>query len=82
MSDSPDERRKITDRFVRRQNIQHYNQLLNSVTDDTERKRLLKLLAEERQRQKDAGDPEKAAAQIGSVTIHFDMVQINRCLFP
>jgi rubrerythrin len=44
------------DRFVRRENIKHYQELLKRVKDEAERQRLLKLLAEERQKQKDAGD--------------------------
>jgi hypothetical protein len=45
-----------TDRFVRSQNIEHYRRLLEAVTDQSERQRILKLLAEERQKQQDAGD--------------------------
>jgi hypothetical protein len=48
------------DRFVRRQNVEHYRHLLQDVTDETERRRILDLLAEERQKQKDAGDPPDA----------------------
>jgi hypothetical protein len=44
------------DRFVRRENIKHYKDLLKTVKDDAERQRILKLLAEERQKQQDAGD--------------------------
>jgi hypothetical protein len=44
------------DRFIRRHNIENYCRLLVSVTDETERQTILKLLAEERQKQKDAGD--------------------------
>jgi hypothetical protein len=44
------------DRFVRRENIKHYKELLKTVKDEGERERILKLLAEERQKQKDAGD--------------------------
>jgi hypothetical protein len=44
------------DRFIRRENVKHYRELLKTVKDETERQRLLKLLAEERQKQKDAGD--------------------------
>jgi hypothetical protein len=44
------------DRFVRRENVRHYRELLKTVNDEAERQRLLKLLAEEQQKQKDAGD--------------------------
>ena len=44
------------ERFVRRENIKHYKELLKTVKDETERQRLLKLLAEEQQKQKDADD--------------------------
>lgn len=44
------------ERFVRRENIRRYRALLARVSDETERQRLLKLLAEEEQNQKDAGD--------------------------
>jgi hypothetical protein len=44
------------DRFIRRQNVEHYRHLLETVTDEKERERILKLLEEERQKQKDAGD--------------------------
>jgi hypothetical protein len=42
------------DRFVRAQNVQRYRRLLERETED--RERLLRLLAEEEQKQKDAGD--------------------------
>jgi hypothetical protein len=57
MNDIPKEDRTSTDRFVRRQNIQHYVHLLEAVTDKAGRNTLLKLLAEERKKQKDAHDP-------------------------
>jgi hypothetical protein len=44
------------DRFVRRENVRHYRELLKAVKDEAERQRILKLLAEEQQKQKDAGD--------------------------
>ncbi len=34
-------------KFVHRENIKHYKQLLERTFDDTERQRILKLLAEE-----------------------------------
>ena len=44
------------DRFIRRENVKHYRNLLKTAKDEAERQRLLKLLAEEREKQKDAGD--------------------------
>ena len=44
------------ERFVRRENIKHYRELLKTVKDEAERQRIQKLLAEEQQKQKDAGD--------------------------
>jgi hypothetical protein len=46
------------DQFVRRQNVARYHRLLETVSDETQRQAICKLLAEERQKQKDAGDPE------------------------
>lgn len=46
------------ERFVRRQNIKHYRHLLESTTDEAERNRLRRLIAEERQKQIEAGDPD------------------------
>lgn len=44
------------ERFVRRENIKHFKELLKNVTDPAERERILKLLAEEEQKQRDAKD--------------------------
>ena len=44
------------DRFIRRENVRHYRELLKTAKDEAERQRILKLLAEEEQKQKDAGD--------------------------
>jgi hypothetical protein len=44
------------ERFIRRENIKHYQELLKRVKDEAERQRILKLLAEEREEQKAAGD--------------------------
>ena len=44
------------DRFIRRENVRHYRELLTTAKDEAERQRILKLLAEEQQKQKDAGD--------------------------
>ena len=45
------------DRFIRRQNVQRYQKLLTATQDEAERSRLRKLLAEEQQKQIEAGDP-------------------------
>jgi len=45
------------DKFIRRQNVGHFLQLLKTTTDPKERERLERLLAEERQKQKGADDP-------------------------
>ncbi len=44
------------ERFVRHENIRRYRELLKGLTDETERQRILKLLEEEQQKQRDAGD--------------------------
>ena len=45
------------DQFIRRRNVERYRHLLDEiVTDEAERQRILKLLAEERKKQEDAGD--------------------------
>jgi hypothetical protein len=45
------------DRFIRRQNVERYCRLLQRVTEESDRQKVINLLAEERQKQKDAGDP-------------------------
>jgi hypothetical protein len=45
------------DQFVRRQNVERYCRLLQRVTEESDRQKVINLLAEERQKQKDAGDP-------------------------
>ncbi len=44
-------------RFIRRENVKHYRNLLATLTDEAERQKILKLLAEEQAKQKAAGDP-------------------------
>ena len=39
--------------FVRRQNIEHFRRLLQTVTDESERQRILALLKDEEQKQKE-----------------------------
>jgi len=45
-----------TGRFIRRQNVERYWRLLDRVTNESDRQRMLELLVEERQKQRDAGD--------------------------
>ena len=46
------------ERFVRFQNVERYGLLLERVTDECGvAQQIINLLAEERQKQKDAGDP-------------------------
>jgi hypothetical protein len=42
--------------FIRRHNVEHYRRLLETITDEKQRQLIVKLLEEERQKQKDAGD--------------------------
>ena len=44
------------DQFVRSQNVERYRRLLERVTDESDRQQIINLHAEERQKQKDAGD--------------------------
>jgi len=44
------------EQFIRRQNVEHFLHLLATTTDEAERLKIIRLLAEERQKQKDAGD--------------------------
>ena len=44
------------DQFIRSENVERYCRLLERVTDESHREQIIKLLAEERQKQKDAGD--------------------------
>ena len=45
------------DRFIRCQNVERYRRLLERVTQESDRQIIIKLLAEEQRKQKDAGDP-------------------------
>ena len=45
------------DKFIRSQNVERYRRLLERVTEESDRQRITNLLAEERQKQKDANDP-------------------------
>ena len=42
--------------FIRRRNVERYWRLLDRATDQSDRLRILELLAEERQKQRDADD--------------------------
>jgi hypothetical protein len=42
--------------FVRSQNVERYGRLLEHITEEPKRQMVIELLAEERQKQKDAGD--------------------------
>jgi hypothetical protein len=44
------------DKFIRSENVARYRRLLERVTEQSDRQQILNLLAEERQKQKDAGD--------------------------
>jgi hypothetical protein len=44
------------DRFIRRENVKHYRELLKTVSDETERRRILALMREEQDKQIAAGD--------------------------
>lgn len=46
-------------RFVRRENVKHYREMLKSAKTDAERVLIEKLLAEEQKKQRDAGDREE-----------------------
>jgi hypothetical protein len=47
------------ERFIHRQNIEHYQRLLQTVTDEAERRRILKLLENEKKKTHLDGTPEK-----------------------
>jgi hypothetical protein len=48
---------EFIDKFVRHLNVERYRRLLENVTDGNRRDHVLKLLAEAKQKQKDAEDP-------------------------
>jgi hypothetical protein len=45
------------DQFVRSEKVARYCRLLDRVTEESDRQQIIQLLAEERQKQKDANDP-------------------------
>jgi hypothetical protein len=50
------------ERFVRRENVKHYRDLLLSAKTEAERQRIQVLLDEELKKQRDAGDRKEGAA--------------------
>ncbi len=52
------EQPRTTDRFVRYRNIIRLRRFLERASDDGQRNRLTNLIAEERQKQTDASDPQ------------------------
>jgi len=44
------------EQFIRRRNVERYWRLLDSVSNESDRQRILQLLVKERQKQKDVGD--------------------------
>jgi len=52
-----DTRTKNRERSVRYLNVERYRRLLKYATDEDRRRHLEKLIAEEQQKQKEAGDP-------------------------
>jgi hypothetical protein len=49
---------EFIDKFVRHLNVERYRRLLKNLTDENRRYHLLQLLAEAKQKQKDAKDPQ------------------------
>ena len=45
------------DQFIHARNVERYRCLLERVTEESARQTIFNLLAEEQQKQKDAGDP-------------------------
>ena len=44
------------ERLIRRENVKHFRELLKTVKEEAARQRIQTLLAQEQQKQKDAGD--------------------------
>ena len=51
------------DQFIRSQNIERYRRLLERATEETDREKLLSLLTEEQQKQKEVGDDGRVSPQ-------------------
>ena len=47
------------ERFIRCQNVERFRRLLERVTEESDRQKIINLLADEMQKQKDAGDPRR-----------------------
>jgi hypothetical protein len=47
------------ERFIRCQNVERFRRLLERVTEESDRQKIMNLLADELQKQKDAGDPRR-----------------------
>ena len=45
------------ERFIRCQNVERFRRLLERVTEELDRQKIINLLADELQKQKDFGDP-------------------------
>jgi hypothetical protein len=45
------------ERFIRCQNVERFRRLLERVTEESDRQKIINLLADELQKQKDSGDP-------------------------
>jgi hypothetical protein len=45
------------ERFIRSQNVERFRRLLERVTEQSDRQKIMNLLADELQKQKNAGDP-------------------------
>jgi hypothetical protein len=55
----------MMDKFVQRLNVEHYTRLLETVTDEKERERIRKLLAEEIQKKPQGGGTNSASRRAG-----------------
>ena len=47
------------ERSIRCQNVERFRRLLERVTEESDRQKIINLLADEMQKQKDAGDPRR-----------------------
>jgi hypothetical protein len=56
------------ERFVRRENVRHYRKMLSQAKTKAERGRIKKLLAEEEQKQREAGDFTNASDKQGRLS--------------
>jgi len=59
------------ERFIHRQNIEHYERLLQTVTEEAERKRILKLLEEEKKENRSGRSIRNKTAGIDSLLCLF-----------